>query len=186
MHIDQIWTIKSGNTLATLNENVTTAIDLPISESTATISVISGKLPKGLRLENQQIKGTPAEVAFETKSRFVLRAEYNNKIYDRTFNIIVQGSDVPVWVTPPDLLPVGENDTYYVLDNAFVDFQLEVDDPDIKAGQQLEYFIPAKGGQLPPGLTLTKDGRITGIVDPILAIEKSMTGGTILVLLITV
>ena len=177
MHINQIWTIKSGNTLATLNENVTTAIDLPISESTATISVISGKLPKGLRLENQQIKGTPAEVAFETKSRFVLRAEHNNKIYDRTFNIIVQGSDVPVWVTPPDLLPVGENDTYYVLDNAFVDFQLEVDDPDIKAGQQLEYFIPAKGGQLPPGLILTKDGRITGIVDPILAIEKSMTGG---------
>lgn len=177
MHIDQIWTLKSGNTLGTLQENITTSIDLPISEPTATIKIISGQLPKGLRIEGQQIKGTPAEVAFETKTRFVLRAEYNDNIYDRTFNIIVQGSDVPEWITPEDLLPVGENNTYYVLDNSFVDFQLEVEDPDLKAGQTLEFFIDTKGGQLPPGLTLTTDGRITGIVDPILAIEKAISGG---------
>lgn len=177
MHIDQIWTLKSGNTLGTFQENITTSIDLPISQPTATVEVISGKLPKGFRLDGQQIIGTPAEVAFETKSRFVLRAEYNGNIYDRTFNIIVQGSDVPEWITPADLLPVGANDTYYVLDNSFVDFQLEVEDPDIKAGQELEFSIGTKAGQLPPGLSLTKDGRITGIVDPILAIEKSITGG---------
>lgn len=177
MHIDQIWTLKSGNTLGTLQENITTVIDLPINQSTATVSVITGTLPKGLRIEGQQIVGTPAEVAFETKSRFVLRAEYNNNIFDRTFNIVVQGSDVPQWVTPEDLLPVGENNTYYVLDNSYVDFQLEVTDPDLKAGQTLEFFIDTKGGQLPPGLTLTTDGRITGIVDPILAIEKAISGG---------
>lgn len=177
MHIDQIWTVKSGNTIASLNENDIVTVDLPISEPSASIEVISGTLPKGTRLVGQQIIGTPTEVAFETKYRFVLRATYDNNIYDRTYNIIVSGSDVPEWITEPDLLPIGNNDAYFVLDNALVDFQLEVTDPDLKAGQVLEFYLAPKGGVLPPGLSLTRDGKIQGIVDPILAIEKAVQGG---------
>jgi len=175
MHIDQIWTKKSGNTIATLEENSIVAVDLPISEPTATITLISGSLPKGTRIVGHQIIGTPAEVAYETKYRFVLRASYNSNLYDRTFNIIVNGSDVPQWTTAEDLLPIGNNKAYFVLDNALVDFQLEATDEDTRAGQTLRYSLAS--GTLPPGLSLTVDGKIQGIVDPILAIEKAQQGG---------
>ena len=172
------WTSNNGDSLGTLDEQVTVApLALPLSESGATVKIISGSLPAGLRLTNNTIAGTPIEVARETISTFVLRATYNSQISDRTFKITVLGADIPVWQTPADLLAAGNNGTYYILDSAPVDFQLEVIDTDTAAGQVLEYFIPAKGGTLPPGIQLTKDGKLVGIVEPILAIEKAAASG---------
>ena len=172
------WTSNNGDSLGTLEEQVTVApLALPLSESGATVKIISGSLPAGLRLTNNTIAGTPIEVARETISTFVLRATYNSQISDRTFKITVLGADIPVWQTPADLLAAGNNGTYYILDSAPVDFQLEVIDTDTAAGQVLEYFIPAKGGTLPPGIQLTKDGKLVGIVEPILAIEKAAASG---------
>ena len=172
------WTSNNGDSLGILQEQVTIApLTLPLLEPTATVALISGSLPAGLRLINNTIAGTPIEVARETVSTFVLRATYNSQISDRTFKITVQGADEPVWQTPADLLAAGNNGTYYILDSAPVDFQLEVIDTDTEAGQVLEYFIPSKGGVLPPGIQLTKDGRLVGIVDPILAIEKAAGSG---------
>ena len=172
------WTSNNGDSLGTLEEQVTVApLSLPLSEPSATVKLISGSLPAGLRLTNNTIAGTPIEVARETVSTFVLRATYNLQISDRTFKITVQGADIPVWQTPADLLAAGNNGVYNILDSAPVDFQLEVIDTDTAAGQTLEYFIPAKGGVLPPGIQLTTDGRLVGIVDPILAIEKASAAG---------
>ena len=172
------WTSNNGDSLGTLDEQVTVApLALPLSEPSATVKIISGSLPAGLRLINNTIAGTPIEVARETVSTFVLRATYNSQISDRTFKITVQGADIPVWQTPADLLAAGNNGVYYILDSAPVDFQLEVIDTDTAAGQTLEYFIPAKGGTLPPGIQLTTDGKLVGVVDPILAIEKSAAAG---------
>ena len=172
------WTSNNGDSLGTLEEQVTVApLALPLSEPSATVKIISGSLPAGLRLINNTIAGTPIEVARETVSTFVLRATYNSQISDRTFKITVQGADIPVWQTPADLLAAGNNGVYYILDSAPVDFQLEVIDTDTTAGQTLEYFIPAKGGTLPPGIQLTTDGKLVGVVDPILAIEKSAAAG---------
>jgi hypothetical protein len=172
------WTSNNGDSLGTLQEQVTIApLSLPLLEPTATVALISGSLPAGLRLINNTIAGTPIEVARETISTFVLRATYNSQISDRTFKITVQGADEPVWQTPADLLPAGNNGVYYILDSAPVDYQLEVIDTDTAAGQVLEYFIPAKGGVLPPGIQLTRDGRLVGVVDPILAIEKASGAG---------
>ena len=172
------WTSNNGDSLGTLEEQVTVApLALPLSEPSATVKIISGSLPAGLRLINNTIAGTPIEVARETVSTFVLRATYNSQISDRTFKITVQGADIPVWQTPADLLAAGNNGVYYILDSAPVDFQLEVIDTDTAAGQTLEYFIPAKGGTLPPGIQLTTDGKLVGVVDPILAIEKSAAAG---------
>ena len=172
------WTSNNGDSLGTLQEQVTIApLSLPLSEPSASVALISGSLPAGLRLINNTIAGTPIEVARETVSTFVLRATYNSQISDRTFKITVLGEDAPVWQTPADLLPAGNNGVYYILDSAPVDFQLEVIDTDTAAGQVLEYFIPAKGGVLPPGIQLTRDGRLVGVVDPILAIEKATGSG---------
>jgi hypothetical protein len=172
------WTSNNGDSLGTLEEQVTIApLSLLLSQPSATVKLISGSLPAGLRLTNNTIAGTPIEVARETVSTFVLRATYNSQISDRTFKITVQGADIPVWQTPADLLAAGNNGVYYILDSAPVDFQLEVIDTDTAAGQVLEYFVPAKGGTLPPGIQLTRDGRLVGVVDPILAIEKSSAAG---------
>jgi YHYH protein/Putative Ig domain len=57
----------------------------------------------------------------------------------------------------------------FVLDNAQVDYQLSAIDSDTAAGQVVTYYIPPKGGVLPPGLSLTEDGRIVGFTDAILS-----------------
>ena len=171
------WTRKSGDTLAVLQERVTTTLPLPLQEEQATIAVIGGKLPGGLRLDGNSLVGTPFEVARDTTSQFVLRATYNNTISDRTYKIIVQGADEPNWQTAEDLLPVGKGDAFFVLDNQLVDFQLQAIDNDLAAGQQLEYFIGSGDGVLPPGLSLSKTGKITGIVDPILALTQETGNG---------
>ena len=166
-----LWTQATNTLLSTLEENITTEITLPVLES-SNISLISGKLPPGLRIDGTSIVGTPREVPRITDYRFVLRASTAEVLEDRTFTIKVLGPDEPVWVTPPGDLPVGNNDTYYILDSSPIDFQLIATDDDITAGQTLEFFMKDGDGELPPGTSLTTDGRIIGIVDPLLAIEK--------------
>lgn len=171
------WTQISGTKLVTLQESVTTTVSLPLSEPLATTSVISGNLPAGMRLRNNIIEGTPYEVARNTEYKFVVRAVYNNQVSDRTFIIEVQGADEPIWGTDEGLLPIGNNNTFYILDSSLVDYQLIATDTDTAAGETLEYFIGSGDGTLPPGIELTSDGRIVGIVDPILAIEKRVGSG---------
>ena len=69
----ELWTAKSDTILADLEENVTTQVALPVL-SRATVSLISGKLPPGMRLQDNKIAGTPYEVARKLEYRFVLRA----------------------------------------------------------------------------------------------------------------
>lgn len=172
------WNKNSGDILLTLEEQVTIApFQLPLSESNATVKIISGELPGGLYLDGTQLRGTPREVSKETTSTFVIRATYNNQISDRTFKIVVLGADDPQWQTPAGQLAIGNNNTYFILDSAPIDFQLQVLDTDTEAGQVLEYFIGSRGGTLPPGIKLTPDGRLVGIVDPVRAIELATATG---------
>ncbi len=168
------WTTPAGS-LGTLTERLVTEIPLLVSSNVGSVSltVISGSLPKGLRLNGNSIKGSPVEVKKFTTNRFVLRASDGVDIEDRTFSISIDGSDEPQWITAEGFLNIGKNDAYFVLDNDIVDFQLEVDDTDLTAGDTLEFSLLPNGGLLPPGLSLSKDGRITGFTDPIFALEYS-------------
>tara|TARA_B110000483_G_C18188936_1_gene540151 strand:- start:152 stop:2923 length:2772 start_codon:yes stop_codon:yes gene_type:complete len=172
-----LWTQSSGTILATLQERQTTTVSLPLENPVAATALISGALPNGMRLESNAIVGTPLQVARETTSTFVIRATLDSVINDRTFKIITQGQDAPTWVTKTDLLPVGIDGQYFILDSAPVDFQLVAIDADTSAGQTLEYFIGNKDGELPPGISLTSTGKLVGVVDPILAIEKASAAG---------
>jgi len=171
-----VWTQPSGIVLAVVQENVFTNVSLPLSGGTDPI-LISGELPDGMSLSGSEISGTPVEVIRSTDYRFVLRSFENSIPYDRTFTITVQGADAPVWVTPEDLLPVGKNEALYILDSALVDYQLVAVDSDTAAGQELSYFIASGDGELPPGISLREDGRLRGVVDPILALEKDAAKG---------
>jgi len=171
------WTVPNNHKLAELEENITASINLPLETlEGVTTSLISGSLPLGLRLENNRIIGTPFEVDRPTTSTFVIRAIADQGIADRTFFILVEGADDPVWITPEGRLPIGSNGVFFILDNSLIDFQLLADDPDLPAGDSLEFRLT--GGELPPGITLTKDGRLTGIVDPLLALEINVVDGS--------
>jgi len=172
------WQTPAGN-LATITERFITEIALSATSDVGEIaySLIAGNLPRGLRLNGNLIQGSPVEVRRFTTSRFVIRADDGADIEDRTFSISVDGSDEPAWITREGFLNVGQGENFFVLDNAFVDFQLEAIDPDIIAGDVLEFYISPMSGQLPPGLSLSKDGRISGFTDPIFSIESTDRSG---------
>ena len=178
------WTSLSGTTLTTLSERVTTTYALPIkseylplASNNMTISLVSGTIPKGMRLSGENLVGTPLEVTRDTVYKFVVRANQNGVIDDRTYSIIVTGADAPTWVTAEDLLPVGPNNTFYIIDSAPLDFQLVATDTDLSAGDTLEYYIQEGDGELPPGIQLTTDGKLVGVVEPILALEDASGSG---------
>lgn len=174
----QLWSEKSGFQLARLDERITYNIPLPLTTPESTVTTfISGKLPAGMRLSNNSIVGTPYEVFRTVNYEFVIRAVSGTSISDRTFSIVVDGSDNPIWVTPEGLLPVNPNNLYFILDNTPVDFQLRAMDADLPAGDNINYFVADGDGELPPGLTLSLDGKITGIVDPILALDLEAGDG---------
>jgi hypothetical protein len=168
------WQTPAGS-LGILTERI--IIDIPLAATstvgTLSYSLIAGSLPRGLRLANGSIKGSPVEVKRYTESRFVIRASDGEDIEDRTFTLAVDGADIPEWVTQEGFLNVGLGQAYFVLDNARVDFQLEATDTDLTAGDELEFYLVPMGGLLPPGLSLSRTGRITGFTDPIFALEYS-------------
>jgi hypothetical protein len=174
--------IEEGKTLREPKQGESRAEELqPIElgvDTDATVEIISGSLPPGLSITtDKKIKGTPLEVSRETEFKFVVRASKDDEIDDRTLRINVVGADKPIWETSAGSLPVGNNNTFYILDNSPIDFQLIATDNDIEAGQNLEYFIASGDGELPPGIQLTRDGRIVGVVDPVLAIDTLANSG---------
>jgi len=166
------WVTPAGS-LGILIERVIVDIAVTATSSVGpiTYSLIAGNLPRGLRLTGNSITGSPTEVKVYTESKFVIRASDGVDLEDRTFVISVDGSDVPQWVTQEGFLNVGPAEAYFVLDNAQVNFQLEVRDPDLIAGGILEFYLLPNGGLLPPGLSLSQDGIISGFTDPIFALE---------------
>lgn len=175
------WTQISGHKLTTLEESVTTIVNLPIASGiTVTTKLISGTLPSGMRLKNNQIVGTPIAVPRATTSTFVIRATGTDlSIEDRTFKIEIVGADDPEWVTPAGNLTVGgpSNKRFFVLDNEIIHFQLQATDLDLPAGQKLEYYIQTGDGELPPGITMNDTGLISGVVDPLLALDAAAATG---------
>ena len=171
-----LWTVQTGYNLGTYQERVPATITLPISGADSIVT-IAGTIPPGLRLEGQTLIGTPFQVSRSTQFEFCLRAKHDTRIQDRTFTVNIEGADAPTWITPTGTLPIGADSQLFILDSSYVDFQLEAQDADLSANTVLEYYIPEGGGELPPGLTLSQSGKISGLVDPIKALDiLSSTG----------
>jgi hypothetical protein len=173
------WITPQGD-LGILTERVIVNIPLEANSTIGDVSysLLSGNLPRGLRLRNNRIIGSPVEVRKFTENKFVIRAQDQEGSKDRTFILFVDGSDEPIWLTKEGFLNVGPEKAFFILDNAPVDFQLEATDTDISAGDRLEYYLVPNGGELPPGLTLSREGKISGFTDPIFSvIYDSTTSG---------
>lgn len=175
---NQLWTVNTGHNLGTYSESIVQTIALPVSDTVDSIRLISGDLPGGLRLVDTNLVGTPFEVKALTEFEFVLRAKKGNRIEDVTLKLTIDGEDQPVWITKEGSLPLGPNNRFYILDSSLVDFQLQVIDPDLPAGDKIEYILEDDGGELPPGISLGRTtGKLTGIVEPLLALEKRASAG---------
>ena len=188
-----VWTTTAGK-IASIDEEVAYSVQLEAntSDSTSvTYSVISGSLPSGIGLTSTGLlTGTPAEVYKRTRYTFVVRATAGTQITDRTFYLDVEGSDDPVFVTKTGQLsnsgqlirplnPVyTADDTTIRADNSDIktditgnvlttdgsriSFQILATDTDTRAGQNLIYEIVQ--GALPPGITMSASGLISGVV----------------------
>jgi hypothetical protein len=111
------------------------------------------------------LTGTPAEVAKRTLYTFVVRATAGTAITDRTFSLDVQGADTPTFTTASGQLQLDDSTRvglYWVIDGSSVSLQIQATDTDTRAGQSLVYEITQ--GTLPPGVTMSKSGLISGIV----------------------
>lgn len=150
------WITDTGS-LGTIEENLYFEYQLSATGTNVKFKLQAGHFPPGITItEDGLIKGTPYMVVKTILSTFVIRAydSVNEEdLYDRTFSLTVEGSDIPFFITSDSLLV-----TEYSGVKIF--YQIEYADPD---STQL-LTIRKSAGELPPGLTLDDNGIISGIV----------------------
>ena len=195
-----VWSTTAGK-LASIEEQISFSLQLEANDlgdsTTIEYSLIAGSLPSGITLTSTGLlTGTPAEVAKRTLYTFVVRATAGSAITDRTFTLDVKGADAPVFTTVAGQLNKPLSTVYTtdsssttdstlttadvtgnvtVLDGSFIEFDIVATDTDTAAGQNLIYEVVA--GSLPPGVTMTTGGKISGIVELAIDDEYGPQGG---------
>lgn len=167
--------ITSAGSLGTIQEKETQNISLQASGAGVTLSIISGQIPPGMRLEGTKLVGTPFDVAKSTDYSFVVRAQNSEGSIDRTFVLTVEGEDPPLWTTPAGTLDIGPQGEYFIINKSPIDYQLVATDVDLSAGDELEYYMDDLSGELPPGVTLDRTGRLTGVITAQLELDYKAT-----------
>lgn len=163
------WTQPSGYSLGIKNEGEHFDDMLPVSDdSGVTYNVISGKMPTGVFLKGNHIAGTPLATGNTIDYLFCIRATYSSGVSDRSFTLSLDPDTIeaPQFITPSGALAVGPRKQFYVLDGSYVSYQIEAIDLNPELGVNLSFFIESGGGDLPPGLTLSNDGLISGYIEP--------------------
>ncbi len=163
-----VWKTPSGK-IAIINEQSFYSFQLEAedADSTAlTYSKIAGTLPPGIELTALGVlQGVPSEVASRSLYNFVVRVSDGANIADRTFSLQVKGADAPVISTPAGELDLSDStrpNIKWLLDGSYIEYQILASDTDTAAGQTLVYDIAS--GSLPPGITMTPSGFISGTV----------------------
>ena len=163
-----VWQTTAG-LLGVINERDYYSVTLSATDADGddlTYSKIAGTLPTGIELTSGGIlRGVPTEVATRSLYTFVVRASDGTNVADRSFSLQVQGADAPVFSTAEGQLDLSDSTRIgnkWVLDGSFISFQTLATDTDTAAGQTLVYDIAE--GVLPPGLTMSSTGLISGTV----------------------
>ena len=165
-----VWKTTAGS-LGKINERDYFLLQLETedadTDSTALIySKIAGTLPPGIELTTAGVlRGVPFEVATRSLYNFVVRVSDGTNIADRTFSLQIKGADAPSFVTDTGQLDLSDSTRVgnkWVLDGSYIEYQIEAIDTDTAAGQTLIYDIAE--GKLPPGITMSSSGLISGVV----------------------
>jgi hypothetical protein len=172
-----IWITPAGN-LGTYPEGVFFQLPL-LAEDPGSgqlfYEVIAGRLPSGVQCEANglivgvpkaivSLQGVPQPVSEDVTSKFAARV-YTKKpngqidrLADRTFTITISGQDVPEFITP-----AGQIAQYYDGSALVPGYQILYTDTD-PADLVVVKLI---GGSLPPGLSVSSSGLISGVVEPV-------------------
>jgi len=170
-----VWLTDAGS-LGTIEEGRFFQLPLLAEDSdngTVYFSLLAGSLPAGIQVSSNGLisgipkaiavlQGVPSEVGENVTSEFSIRAYTKtgsggiDRLNDRTFKLTVTGQDVPTFITP-----AGEIGRWLGSDR--VDYQIEFSDSDI--GDTVTAYIAS--GSLPPGLTMSSSGLITGYINTV-------------------
>jgi hypothetical protein len=185
-----VWVTDTGS-LGTIPEGIFYQIPLvaydpadPLGNEVYYV-LLAGQLPPGIQCNASglisgtpqaiaSIQGVPFPVSSDTTSVFAIRA-YTEKtvlgkvvidrLADRTFSLTVTGQNPPQFITP-----TGNVGTFY--DGTPIEpIQIQISDSD--PGDTTVITVAA--GVLPPGLSISTRGLITGYIIPVNLIDK--TGG---------
>lgn len=133
----------------------------PASTSTATAITLTNSLVSGVW--TGIISGTPGQVKEITTSNFTIRATETHpttnqlvSFVDRTFSISVSGT------TAPSFVSAAGSVLFITQDSTWVNYQVQVESPD----PQTVPVVSLVSGNLPPGLTISQTGLITGYASP--------------------
>jgi subtilisin family serine protease len=158
------WITPSG-LIGTYRENTQINFIFKASDpqgQTLTYSLSGGILPSGITLaSNGLLSGLIGTYGSNAAFDFSIRATDISGLYtDRDFSIAVQSLFVPLtWQTPSGLIgTVNENYSFV--------YQLVATSTNID-GSRRTILYSLSNGTLPPGLTLTTGGLITGIVSTV-------------------
>ena len=169
------WQTDAGH-LATIPEGDFYQIQLvatdpahPLDPAAVTYRVIAGALPLGIQCTTTGIlKGVPYVIngINNINSRFAIRASTGTvppRFADRTFDFTVLSQVPPVFVTP-----AGNVGTFYD-GGPIVPIQIEISDPN--PGDNVVVSLAA--GSLPPGLSLSPTGLISGYITPLVPVNQT-------------
>jgi hypothetical protein len=170
------WETPAGS-LGTIPEGVfyTTPL-VATADSTVFYSVIAGRLPPGVQIDQTgilsgnplataDVQGVPSDVINDTTSQFAVRAYTKTTVNgvtvitglaDRTFTITVTGQSTVTWTTP-----AGNIATFFDGEQ-IAPVTLQYNDPDIYSTN----IVTVIAGALPTGLTVSTAGVITGYITP--------------------
>ena len=176
-----VWVTNAGS-LGTIPEGIFYQVPLIAYDPADPVgnevyyTLLAGQLPPGIQCSRSglisgtpqaiaSIEGVPLPVNQDTTSTFAVRA-YTEKIVrgkvvidrlaDRTFSLTITGQNPPQFITP-----AGNIGTFY--DGAPID-PIQILSTDLDPGDTT--VITVATGALPPGLSISKKGLITGYIIP--------------------
>ena len=176
MSLIPTWVTLPG-TLGTIPEGVFYSVPLVATASdTVYYQVIAGKLPPGIFIDETgvlsgnpaartTVEGIPLNVTRDTTNQFTIRAYTKQTIggvtritglADRTFSLTVSGQSIVYWTTP------AGNIATYIDGVQVTDLTVTYYDSDIYSVN----VVTLIDGELPPGLTVSLSGIISGYITP--------------------
>jgi len=156
-----------GFTELTTMDPITLGCANPVTGN-LTFKVVAGSLPAGITLVSTTgiISGTMPALSSNVKYEFTVRATNSYGITDRTFSMTVKGVSLPEF-------QLNENAIIAVRDSKELNYQIIVTDS--TPGSTLTFNILS--GNLPPNVTLTENGILTGVLVPTPALGSDALEG---------
>lgn len=158
-----VWTTTSGS-LGIVPENQFFSLQLVATDpqgGAVTFESLAGTFPPGLNVNRTgRLQGIPVVtdvVNANSSYEFTIRAQDSHGLVtDRTFSMSVSN------IVPPQITPRVSN-LGSIFDGSFYNLQLQA----IEINPNADLMWSLTGGALPPGMSLSTDGVLSGFITPV-------------------